>query len=386
VISEQLMALGEWELTLVPDAPFEVRQKVVGFSEIVIMPGQVAAEDMSDTLLPYALYRGAVTRPGPKHTIGGHGPALWLGTGDRYYSTNAAGLDLPYLNYIDVTGSVLSVWAAVVCSDTPITLGTVTDPSGGSQKLAQSIQWVSHREILDSLVKIWDVEWSIDRTNTLSIGPYTSLWGNPEVVITPNAAGREMGRIGVEALVDSQQDLWEYASQVYLMGEGTFAQAGTYSAFYAPDGKRLWATAVIDGADVSLNATSFAASRLITRLNDPTKRHSVKVSTDLLDIAGTVTPGSRVFIWEPSQGIRDESFNARTEWRGETIYPWIFRVLSCRWPVQEGMGVLLRRYTGDTTVSATGTLDWVDLTDYVQWEPAGGELEIAYDVPINWKV
>ena len=145
-------------------------------------------------------------------------------------------------------------------------------------------------------------------------------------------------------------------------------------------------TAVIDGADVSLNATSFAASRLITRLNDPTKRHSVKVSTDLLDISGTVEPGSRVYIWEPTQGIRDRSFNNRIEWRGETIYPWTFRVLASRWPIQEGMGVLIRRYTGDVTVDLTGDQEWVDLTDYVQWEPAGGELEIAYDVPINWKV
>jgi hypothetical protein len=50
------------------------------------------------------------------------------------------------------------------------------------------------------------------------------------------------------------------------------------------------------------------------------------------------------------------------------------------------MGVLIRRYTGDVTVDLTGDQEWVDLTDYVQWEAPGGELEIAYDVPINWKV
>ena len=386
MISEQLMALGEWELTLEPDTPFEVREKIIGFSEIVIMPGHVSAEDMDDSLLEHALYRGTVTRPGPKATIGGHGSAFWLGTGDRYYTTQLTGVDLPYLSYIDGTGSNLSTWAVIVCSETPITLGTVTDPTGGSRTIAQSIQWISHRELLDSLAKIWDVEWRIDRTNTLDIGPYTTLWGNPTVVITPNAAGREIGRIGIEALVDSQQDLWGYASQVYLMGEGSLAHAGTYSAFYAPDGKRLWVTAVVDGADVSLTATSFAASRLITRLNDPTKRHSIKVSTDLLNISGSVEPGSRVYIWEPTQGIRDTSFNNRVEWRGETIYPWTFRVLSSRWPIQEGMGVLVRRYTGDVTVDLTGDQEWVDLTDYVQWEAPGGELEIAYDVPITWKV
>ncbi|MBP6489981.1 MAG: hypothetical protein KA274_20050, partial [Ilumatobacteraceae bacterium] len=86
MINEQLMALGEWELTLEPDTPFEVREKIIGFSEIVIMPGHVSAEDMSDTLLEHALYRGTVTRPGPKATIGGHGSAFWLGTGDRYYT------------------------------------------------------------------------------------------------------------------------------------------------------------------------------------------------------------------------------------------------------------------------------------------------------------
>ena len=43
MISEQLMALGEWELTLEPDTPFEVREKIIGFSEIVIMSGQGSA-------------------------------------------------------------------------------------------------------------------------------------------------------------------------------------------------------------------------------------------------------------------------------------------------------------------------------------------------------
>lgn len=52
--------MGEWELTLVPDTPREIRDKITGFSEVIVFEGRVRAEDMSDTLIADALFRGTV--------------------------------------------------------------------------------------------------------------------------------------------------------------------------------------------------------------------------------------------------------------------------------------------------------------------------------------
>ena len=387
MINEQVMALGDWDLTLAPDTPREVLDKIIEFSEVVIMPDPVAAVDMDDTLLPLALYRGTVFRPGPQRRIGGHGPACWLGTGNRYYTTNLAGTDLPYLNFISQTGSTLATWVNSVISETPITLGSVSDPTGGSQLTAQSVQWISHRELLDSLCKIYEVEWRINTELELHVGAYTSIYNSALAVITPSAAGRENGLIGVRALLETEHDMWDYASQLYLMSQSQVAYAGSYSPFYAPDGKRLWVTALVDSADVQLDATSFAASRLITTLNSATAQQVVKCSSDLFDISrdDVIPAGGRVLIWAPEQGIYQPNFSNQLEWRGETIFPQAFRCLGVRWPVRSGMGVLLRRYTGDTTVDLTGTLEWVDLTPYVEFEDGDAELTIAYDRPLSWR-
>lgn len=387
MINEQVMSLGDWDLTLAPDTPREVLDKITAFSEVVIMPDLMDAVDMDDTLMQFSLFRGTVFRPGPQRKIGGHGPACWLGTGNRYYTTNLGGFDMPYYNVISQTGSTLTAWAASVTSDTPITLGTVTDPTAGAQLTAQSVQWISHRELLDSLCKIYEVEWRINNKLELSIGPYTSLYNSPTTIITPSAAGRENGLVGIKSLLETEHDMWDYASQLYLLSQSSVAYGGSYSSFYAPDGKRLWVTALVDGADVQLNATSFAASRLITTLNSPTAQQVVKCSSDLFDIAKmtAIPSGGRVLIWAPEQGIYDPQYANQVEWRGETIWPQYFRCLGLRWPVRAGMGVLLRRYTGDTSIDLTGTLEWVDLTPYVEFEDGDAEMTIAYDRPLSWR-
>jgi hypothetical protein len=380
------MSMGEWELTLVPDTPREIRDKITGFSEVIVFEGRVRAEDMSDTLIADALFRGTVFRPGPSLTIGGHGPACWLGWGERYPNTNLSGLSFPYLNVISQTGSNLATWIAWVCSDTPITVGTVTDPTSGSQLAAKSVQWISQRELLDTLCKEWEVEWRINSELELDVGPFTTLWPSPTAVITPKPVGREIGWVGIEGIVNAERDLWGYASQLYLLGSSTLASAGTYSPFYAPDGKRIYVTAVFNEADVQLNATSFAASRLITTINNPSQRHSITVSSDMFNVSGDLAPGSRVWIYDPEAGIIDDSFSINPiEWRGETIYPWPFRCLGVRWPVRDGMGVMLRRHTGNTAVDLTGTKEYVDLTPYVQWESGGSELTIAYQRSLHWR-
>lgn len=389
MINDQYMSLGEWELTLEPDTPKEIRDKIIGFSEVVIMPGRVRAEDMVDDLLADALFRGTVFRPGPQFTIGGHGPACWLGWGDRFPTVNIGGLDLPYLNIISVLGGTLTTWLANVTDDSPISAGTYTDPTSGSQTIAKSIQWISKRELLDNLCKEWEVEWRINMDFTLDVGPFTTLYPSRTALLTPTAAGREQALLGLETLLRAETDLWDYASRMYLLGATQIGVAGGYTSFYAPDGQRLWITAVANEADVQLNATDLAAARLLSTMSDPSIQHrTVTASSDMFTISGDVRPGSRVYVHDPDAGLSSQILSSLVaiEWRGQTIYPIGMRVLGLRWPVRDGMGVLLRRHTGDTTVSSTGTKEYVDLTPYVQWESGSSELTIMSDRSFHWKV
>lgn len=378
MITERVMQLGDWDLTLRPDTPKSIREKIVPFSQIVFMPGRLPAGDMSDSLLPTARFTGVVTRPGPYHQIAGHSLSLYLGTGDRWYTTTAAAL--PEIAIVDGgLGIDLTTQLGWVVSSTGLTLGTITDPTGGAQKTSETIQWIAQRELLDSLCKRYEVEWRMSPAGVLDVGPHTTLYPTPTVVVSESAGGRGIGFTGVRALIDKQIDYWDFASKIYVMGRAKYATAGSSSPYFSFNGFNMFVTAVVDGADIALGDEAFAASRLITRYNAPTQ--TVTVESDMLDLSGTIGAGDRIYVWDPSANVYNLAVSPPAiEWQGETIYPLTFRAVSVRWPVEQGMGVLLRRY-----VSAL-SLEYVDLTDYVEWEHSTTTYEVGADINFNWRI
>jgi hypothetical protein len=389
MIREGVMQLGDWELTLRPDTPREVRDKIVGHSTLVVTPGRLDVSDIDDDILDFALFSGVVTRPGPYLSIGGHGLALYMGTGDRHYTVASDGSSLPELHIVNGgVGVTLSTHLNAIFSNSEIglTVGTVTDPTSGSQTIAHTVAWVSVREELDAHCKEFEVEWRVYSNGVVDIGPHTTLYDTPTVIVTPQPGGRDIGYRGIEALVNRQIDLFEYANRVYVRGRTNYAVAGSvpvqepYRGF---NGEGLWVTVVVDSPDMSANVETFAATRMLSTFSAP--RQSVTVTSEEYDFTGDIVAGSRIYVWDPDSGVGSVSSGTAIDWRGETIYPLTFRVTSKRWSVRDGMGVYIRRFTGNFTAGVPGDLEYVDLSDYVEWETGATEYEVTYDINLNWR-
>lgn len=383
------MQLGDWELSLRPDTPRSVRDKVLGFSSLVVMPGRLDAAEMTDTMLDNALFTGVVTRPGPYLKIGGHGLAMYMGTGERYYTVANSGTSLPELHIINggvgvtLTTHINSIFSN---SDIGLTIGTITDPTSGSQTIAHTVAWVSVREDLDAHCKEFEVEWRVYPNGTVDIGPHSTLYGTPTVIVTPQPGGRDIGYRGIESLVDRQIDLFEYANRVYVNGRSNYAEAGsppTIEPYRGFNGEPLYATVIVDAPDMSSNVETFAATRMLSTFTAP--RQSVTVTTEEYDFTGDIVAGSRIYVWDPDAGVQQTSGPPQIEWRGEVIFPLTFRVTSKRWAVRDGMGVYIRKFTGSYGAGVPGDLEYVDLSDYVEWESGATEYEVTYDINLNWR-
>lgn len=373
------MALGDWQLTLRPDTPLEVRQKIDGFGQIVVMPTVVAQQDMSDAQLANARYTGVITRPGPYYRIGGHGLAMLLGTSDRRYG--AAASASAYTHAIMPAASTFATAVFVAVDGSGLDVGTTTDPSGGTYFVG-SFWYTPHRVVLDAVCKFYDAEWRVNPDGTVDAARYDTLYGAPTTVVTRRPGGRVIGGVGVEALIDAEADLWNYASRIVLRGRTTSAGYGDASSTYrAFDGRWLAAVAEQDAPDLE-GDLSFAAQRLLPTLSHPFR--TVTVSTDAYDFAGDVAAGSRIYVYDPDLGVLDASTGTTNsvEWQGEHIKPMTFRALAVSWPVQAGMSVFVRRFTG---TGVTGTLDYVDLTPYVIPEAGATRVDVGYDVSLMWK-
>ena len=80
-VTERVMSLGDWSLTLTPETPdVLLKQIATPFSQIVITPTRFNPETVTDTVIAdTALYAGVVLRPGPQRTLGGCSLAWYLG-------------------------------------------------------------------------------------------------------------------------------------------------------------------------------------------------------------------------------------------------------------------------------------------------------------------
>lgn len=381
MITERTMQLGDWSLVLHPDTPKAVRNLIDGFATIVIMPTLVAEVDMSDAMLASARYAGVITRPGPYFRIGGYGLAFWLGTDSRAYGNGIPAR--AFTNWL-VPAAVpfgSAIFAAI--DDCGLDVGTTTDPSGGAYyPEGTSYHYAKHRVVLDAVCRWYDAEWRVNPDFTVDAARYDTLYGPPTNVVTRRPGGRAINGAGIEALIYAQADLWNYASRVVIRGQRTVGAYGLTSAVYRNPGTQ-WLSAVAEEDATDLDGDlDVAAQRLHGTLQHA--HRTVTVTSETYDFAGVIPCGSRIYVYDPDNGVLAEPTVAANsvEWQGEHIKPLAFRALSVTWPVEDGMSVFVRRITG---TGAFGTPEYVDLTPYVVRESGATRVEVGYDVSLMWR-
>jgi hypothetical protein len=360
-INEQLMALGDWSVTLRPDTPLSVRDRIsVPFSHIVITNSWVDVSNAGlddDAVLSAARYTGVALRPGPQLTLGGQGLLWWLGDADNQ----------PWARAMGSQNSVS--WA--LAYDLPIferfNAGAIA--SGGS--FTTPVQfYVSRRDRLNQVALAAGHEWRINPDLTFDADTVANLYGTPTVVLVDGSPARGPGLVGLEATFAVEEDWEQWGSFLQIFTptgstQDSVVVAGSPST--TPIGELHSRELGADVPDVPRGYEQTVANQMITELSEP--RYEVAVTVTDGSLVDHVRCGDSVYVYDESQGLRDSS--NQVEHGGRTIWPKTMRVTRMSWPVKQGMGVYWRTWeTGD------GAPYYTDLTPYVQWEDGDGTLDI----------
>lgn len=356
------MATGSWELKLREDTPRAIRDAIQAFSMVAIFPSAVPVTQDDASVLAAARFVGIVHKPGPQLTIAGPGLAAWLGQEEISYDVTGAAV-LPETLAQSTAGSSLNAWLDdIICPGTPFTRGT-TGPAG---TMKGAFQWITPRELLDTVAAHFGAEWRIRNTLKLDVAAYTTLYGStPTVVITRNTSGRDISYKSIEADVSSAVDVADFASRVVVLGNVARAASGGSSTYKGPSNVAVKAVRVVNSPDVPVGSESAAAASYVALFNSA--RREVKLSTRHYDVSGDIGVGSLVYLYDPESGIVDSS--TVILFRGEAIRPVVVRCQALSWGVSRGMGVALRTYDGSVV--------WTDLTPYIEFEDGTAEIEIG---------
>lgn len=358
------MALGSWDLQLKAGTPKSVRDEIQPFYHVLILPASAGNGRLtSAAVLAGALYNGVVTQtPGRSLKIGGFGLAWWM----EHYLLDEG-------NAVGPSTASLSLWIDNI-RPPGITLGTVTSPGG---TLPGVYQWVSSRAGIQAVCDGFGVEWRVNPDFTLDAGGITDLYGStPTAITTPGGGGGgDHGIVGLESVVDAGFDYSDYATKIIVMGPGGRGIAGGHDAVFCnPTGNPLITHRFVETNDAPPGAETTTAATILAREGSQAGRE-VNVSAHRYGLTRQVKAGESMFIYDPEFSLFDTA--NQQQYQGRTVYPLEARILGVRWPVQPGMTVLVRDYSGG----------FFDLTDYVELEEGDATLEVSWQFkPLGQRV
>lgn len=370
MITERLMSSGQWSVTLSADTPLNIVHELgvakSGFAHIVITPNHVTPTDFTDSgLLGVARYTG-VYRKRSGRVLSGAGLATWLGDesgkGDVLTSPTAH--------------TTFSGWIGAL-RPAYFTAGVTSSIAG---TFVQTYQRVTRRKALDEVCAFYDAEWRVRPDFTFDAGTRAALFlTTPRAVVVKRKAdsGTSAGYTGIsgDLEVDEDTESWARAVLYYFDSNQQLHQpdGGVADAdvpFRNPTGGAAQVRQVVESSTPATGEAAGLASAEYSKVRDI--QRTLTLTADHYDIGADVTVGDDLWVYDPDAGLVDTA--NQIEFRGETIFPTKIRCVGYTWPVRLGMGVYLRRYV---KVSGVWTVDWIDLTEYVEWETGDGQVEVG---------
>jgi hypothetical protein len=358
-VTQRLMRPGSFRLSLKPNTPRSITSQIDVLDHIVILPTRgLAGPQFGETLLDAAAYTGVIEKRPSRTSIEGCDPSWWLGTpAGRGVITSPTAVQ-------SSTSIALSAWMDKVLPYNGITEGSTTDV--GTTNHAGRYQWITRREALDAICKAAGAEWRMNPNFTVDAGTGLFVSADPSVVVTRRGGGIQPGRFGLEgALIQAGRDASKLATSVTTVAAtGTGSASVAATGFVNPSGGivDLPMVANVTSGDVT-NLNAFASTILGSAGG---LRTDVTVSTRSHLVPFRVQPGDSIYVYDPEAGITgtDVIF-----YRGEAINPAKVRCYAITWPIEAGMGVYVRR--------RVGSLNWVDISDWVQFETSDTFFEIG---------
>lgn len=364
-VYERAQALGAWDVKLRDDTPKSIRDFIEPYSHVVVLVGEVYANRLPDSaILAGALYTGVVLEvPGRDMTLSGAGLGWWLG------DANNQGAILT--SEVSSASASLSTWVAAL-KPSSLASGTVTSPGGN---LAGSYQWVTRRQALDGICAGFGVEWRVGPNFALDVATATTLYGSSPLAIAQRrsaTSGSASGTLrGLEAEITAESKYDEYASTVYVQGQGGRGGAGGASPFRDGQGNLANIIRVVDASNTAPGSETASATGLVAQYAAVSGQRSVKVSVRRFAITTVLKAGGYLYLYDPEFGLYSVG-GSPLRHDGSAVFPATTRAIGIRWPVERGMSVLVR-YWDD----ATSSFRYANLTPYVEWETGTADLEVA---------
>lgn len=355
-VTQRLMKPGSFSVRLVPDYAFSAAGAAARFDHIVITPSPLTPiEGFSDAnILAQAIYTGVITRMPSPRTFEGADLSYWLGTPD--------GLGNNFGQTVEVT-QTMSAWISSILTSAGngIAAGTLTNT--GLSSLTGAPSWMSPREAIDWVMRATGAEYRMNPTGTLDAAKSPDLFvSTPTTVITRHEEGQDGPLRGLDgSLIVASVDVEQYTTEVQVIGAGDGSSVvvatatGSTSFKTFANGTPVFRRFVNAPTEASANAALIAAAQL-GQWNQ--ERRELALASNTYTVTRVVKPGDYTWVYDPVAGLIDPA--NQIVYRGEAISPIKLRVHALTWPIEEGMGVYLRK--------SGATPTYVDLTPFVEWE------------------
>lgn len=366
------MGVGAWSLRLSPNTPGDVLSKVSlkrhGFGHVVVTSARLDSSALSDAdMLEHARFTGVYRKQPSEFEMAGVGVNAWLGDEDGKgiilgASTSAA-------------GGTFANWVPLL-RPTYLGTGTVSTIAGS---FPNTYVQVTMRKALDEVCAFFGAEWRVGTDFKLHVGLPADLFRDtPIAVVTRRGGGRDLSAVGVMGEVEVVRDLEDWVRSVlyyYNSGAGVVTADGSVAAadvaYRGPTGLAADIRSVISSSVATVGEATPLAAAEFGKVRYP--RQEIRLSSIEYDIGESVNVGDNLWVFDPERDMYDLA-NPVT-FRGQTIFPEVIRCVGQTWPIRKGMGVYFRRFVDNNT--STWDVDWVDLTEFVEWESGDTTVEIG---------
>jgi hypothetical protein len=399
-ITEQVMDNGSWEVSLKADTPQRVLDSVdvrtYAYATIVVTPGRVGTTLTDSVFLDAARYSGVyLGQSDGRLNLQGEGLVWWLGGendgGRLYVGTNTTGGPFTLADQLDAR--------IFTSSGNGLTRGS-TDALATTRTIAIE-GGTTPRQFLDTICALYNstpFEWRVNTDGTVDIDDQTALYSTtttPTVVFT-REGGKDGNITGVAAELElSSVDVNDYRTSVYVdWSDGTNNGLATNSPpsgwvnfaggsidyraqidsrprreFQDRPNRWSWRAGGSHYAAWVVNAQT-QADQMATRAANQVASYAVEARADIdeYDPWRLFKPGDSVYVYDQALALIDTA--NQVYYRGSAIHPQKLRVQGWDTPILEGYGVYLRRWTGSA-------FDYVDLSDYVEWEEGSTTVDLG---------
>ena len=377
-VTEKLMAVGQWSLSIIEDAPEQLIDLIDYFDHVVVVSQRLSPFGWSafgsppiadEDLLNAARYVGVIThRPVAESLkLAGKGLVWWLADSDGIglMLRGATKQDFATKSFQSGVRDLLNV------PHSPLLPGSIESTAG---TYTHTYDLVVQRYALEHFIANFGGEYRVNPNFTVDAGASGFLFVDPATsTISRKFAGEDPSTSVLKAQrINTYEDIEEYLTTVIVAGEGTGDTLFTREAQLVPE-----STYKIPFGDDSVKReqvynepdtpSADAHTRAHTLLDLTGIRKVVVLSLADYHVQGRFEPGDLLNVWDPKTGLVDPT-NELT-FRGQTINPVSIRCVGMTWPLKRGMGVYIRR--------SGAVAGWIDITDYVNWESGDVAIEVG---------